>query len=273
MIKPIVSPEWLKENINDPNLVVLDASQQTNIVGTSEFANLTIPSARNIDLKGGFSDKSTDLPNMLPNPEQFEEAARGIGISNSSKIVVYDNLGVYTSPRVWWMFKAMGHEDIAVLNGGLPAWIAKGYTTEVKSPVNHPIGNFTPTYNESMVKSFSCVETNIKNKEYLLVDARSFGRFNGTSPEPRKGLLSGHIPNSVNLPYEMVLENGRFKNKEDLIKTFDKAKVDDRPLIFSCGSGITACILLLASEIIGRKDASVFDGSWTEWAIKTQKNK
>src|SRR5699024_6152619 len=127
--------------------------------------------------------------------------------------------------------------------------------------------------NESMVKSFSCVETNIKNKEYLLVDARSFGRFNGTSPEPRKGLLSGHIPNSVNLPYEMVLENGRFKNKEDLIKTFDKAKVDDRPLIFSCGSGITACILLLASEIIGRKDASVFDGSWTEWAIKTQKNK
>src|SRR5699024_4159411 len=115
MDQPIVSPEWLKENINDPNLIVLDASQQTNIVGTSEFANLKIPGARSIDLKGDFSDKSTDLPNTLPKPKQFEEASRSIGINNTSKIVVYDNLGVYTSPRVWWMFKAMGHDNIAVL--------------------------------------------------------------------------------------------------------------------------------------------------------------
>ena len=273
MNNPIVSSEWLKDNINDPDLILLDASQQTNINGSSsKFSQLQIPGARSIDLNGDFSDKSTHLPNMLPTPEQFEKAARNIGINNSSKIVVYDNLGVYTSPRVWWMFKAMGHENIAVLNGGLPDWIAKGYATELKKQMSYPYGDFSASLNSNAVKSFTCVQNNIEQKEYLLVDARSSGRFNGTSPEPREGILSGHIPNSVNLPFESVLDNGKFKSKDELITIFDKAKIDERPLIFSCGSGITACILLLASEIIGNKGNSVFDGSWTEWAEKTQGN-
>lgn len=273
MKEPIVSSEWLYKNLNDPNLILLDASQQTNVLGiSSELGQLQIPGARSVDLNGAFSDKSTNLPNTLPSPEQFEEAARNIGINNSSKIIVYDNLGVYTSPRLWWMFKAMGHENISVLNGGLPHWIAKGFDTEPKKETTYKPGNFSSSFNSDAVKSFTDVKENIEHQTYLLVDARSSGRFNGTAPEPREGILSGSIPNSINLPFENVLENGKFKSKEELIKIFTKVKIDERPLIFSCGSGITTCILLLACELTGRKDASVFDGSWTEWAERTQKN-
>lgn len=273
MNTPIVSPKWLKENIDNPNLVLLDASQQTNVMGiSSELAQLQIPGARSVDLNGDFSLKDTSLPNMLPMPEQFEEASRNLGINKSSIIVVYDNLGVYTSPRVWWMFKAMGHKAVAVLNGGLPNWVAKGYDTEPKKENTYAAGNFTSTLNKNTVKSFEFIMNNIHEQKCLLVDARSSGRFNGTAPEPREGILSGNIPNSINIPFQDVLENGKFKSKEALVKVFDNAKVDERPLIFSCGSGVTACILLLASEIIDRKDTSIYDGSWTEWAERTQNN-
>src|SRR5690554_4069 len=150
--------------------------------------------------------------------------------------------------------------------------MAKGYVTEPKQESSYTTGDFSSSPNKIAVKSFEFIANNIRKQEYLLVDARSSGRFNGTAPEPREGILSGSIPNSINLPFQDVLENGKFKSKEALVKIFDNAKVDDRPLIFSCGSGVTACILLLASEIIGRKDTSIYDGSWTEWAERTQNN-
>lgn len=271
MNTPIVGPEWLKENIDNPNLVLLDASQQTNVMGTSsELAQLQIPGARSVDLSGEFSLKETSLPNMLPTPEEFEKASRRLGINKSSKIVVYDNLGVYTSPRVWWMFKTMGHEAVAVLNGGLPNWVANGYNTEPKKENSYATGNFTSSFNKNAVRNFEFIENNVHKQEYLVVDARSPGRFNGTAPEPREGILSGNIPNSINIPFQDVLEDGKLKDKKTLVKIFDAVKVENRPLIFSCGSGVTACILLLASEIIGKKDTSIYDGSWAEWAEITQ---
>src|SRR5690554_1726030 len=233
MNTPIVSPKWLKENIDNPNLVLLDASQQTNVMGiSSELAQLQIPGARSVDLNGDFSLKNTSLPNMLPTAEQFEEASRNLGINNSSIIVVYDNLGVYTSPRVWWMFKAMGHEAVAVLNGGLPEWVAKGYDTEPKKDATYKAGDFCSSPNKNAVKNFEFIENNIREQECLVVDARSSGRFNGTAPEPREGILSGSIPNSINIPFQDVLENGKFKSKEALTKIFDDAKVEGRSLIF-----------------------------------------
>lgn len=273
MKKPIVSSEWLYKNLNDPNLILLDVSQQTNVLGSSsELAQLQIPGARSVDLEGEFSLQSTSLPNMLPTPEQFEKASRKLGINNSSKIVIYDNLGVFTSPRVWWMFKTMGHEAVSVLDGGLPNWVARGYETEPKNESSYNPGNFTASFDKDAVKSFEFIEDNIHKQKHLVIDARSSGRFNGTAPEPRKGILSGNIPGSINIPFQKVLENGKFKSKESLAKIFDDAKVDGRPIIFSCGSGVTACILLLASEIIGQKNSSIYDGSWTEWAEKTQNN-
>lgn len=273
MKTPLVSSEWLNKHINDPDLIVLDASQQTNVSGTSSaFAHLQIPGARGVDLEEEFSLKSTSLPSMLLAPEQFEIACRNIGINDSSKIVVYDNMGVYTSPRFWWMLKSMGQEDVSILNGGLPDWIAKGFDTESEKATHHKAGNFTSSFNEKAVKHFSEIENNLSKQDCLLVDARSAGRFDGTAPEPREGIISGSIPNSINIPFQEVLENGKFKSKEALVKIFDEAKVDDRPLIFSCGSGITACILLVASEIIGREDTSIYDGSWMEWAERTQNN-
>lgn len=271
MKSPLVSSECLKKHINDPDLIVLDASQKTNVSGTSSaFAHLQIPGARGVDLEEEFSLKSTSLPNMLPTPEQFEIACRNIGINDSSKIVVYDNMGVYTSPRFWWILKTMGHKEVSILNGGLPDWVAKGFDTESKKETQHKAGDFTSSFNEEAVKCFPEIENNLSKQEYLLVDARSAGRFNGTAPEPREGILSGSIPNSINIPFQEVLENGKFKSKEELINIFNDAKVDDRPLIFSCGSGVTACILMVAGKTIGRKDSFIYDGSWIEWAEKTQ---
>lgn len=263
MTASLVSAEWLSQQLGDPNLIILDASQ------VNESDSIQIPGARAIDLQRDFSLTSTHLPNMLPGAEQFEQACRRIGIHTSSKIVVYDQLGVFYSPRVWWMFKTMGHNHIFVLNGGLPNWVASGFDTEPKTSRSYESGDFSASFNETSVKSFDDVQENIRTQDCLLIDARSAGRFDGSAPEPRKGLRSGHIPQSINLPYERVLENGFFKPKEELSRMFDELGVEDRPLIFSCGSGVTACIILLACELVRGNRTSVYDGSWTEWAQRT----
>jgi thiosulfate/3-mercaptopyruvate sulfurtransferase len=264
--KTIVSVKWLQKKLNDPNLIILDASQPKNKAGIKpEFEGLQIKNARFFDLKNTFSEKDTDLPNMLPNPEYFETEARKLGINNSSKIVVYDNLGIYTSPRVWWMFKTMGHKNIAVLDGGLPHWMKNGFETEAIQNKECTIGDFKATFKPKLVNKIEEIKTNLKTKTALLIDARSQGRFNGTAPDPRPTLKSGHIPNSINLPYSEVLNNGKLKSKEKLTQLFSEIQLNDLPLIFSCGSGITACILHLAAEQVIKNEKSVYDGSWTEW--------
>jgi thiosulfate/3-mercaptopyruvate sulfurtransferase len=267
MSNSIVSSNWLFENLNNPDLIIIDASQPTNQAGKkSEFVNVQIKGSRHVDLKNTFSDANSEFPNTLPSPNDFETEARKLGINTSSKIVVYDNLGIYTSPRVWWMFKAMGHEAVAILDGGLPDWIEHGFETEQKLISKVESGNFEANFQPDLVVDYSFVLSNIKTENSLLIDARSAGRFNETEPDPRKGLKSGHIENSINIPFESVLENGKFKSIAALNVVFEELQNENRPLVFSCGSGITACIVMLAAEMVLHNKKAVYDGSWTEWA-------
>ena len=271
MINPVVSAEWLHENFNDPDLIILDASPKNNVSGLkTDFPGIQIKGARIFDLKNNFSDKNSDLPNMLPLPNDFSFECQKLGINNNSKIVVYDNLGIYTSPRVWWMFKTMGHDNISVLNGGLPAWKNKGYSCEPINMTTYKQGDFLASYNPEFVKNAQDILTNIDSCEAIVIDARSEGRFNATAPEPRADSKSGHIPNSKNLPFKNVLKNGKFLPKNELSEIFKDLNLNEKPLIFTCGSGLTACIILLALELISENPKSVYDGSWTEWG--QQKN-
>lgn len=267
MMSPLTTSEWLQEHLNDSNLVILDTSLEGNMEGKQpEYAGQVIKGARYFDLKHAFSDPNGAFPNTFPSAEHFEKAARDLGINNTSKIVVYDDLGIYTSPRVWWMFKVMGHTNVHVLDGGLPDWVQKGFETVDEYSKPESKGNFTADFNPIPVKNMDFVKANISSEEMLLIDARSAGRFDGTKPEPRAGLRSGHIPGSVNIPFQSLLEDGKYKSKEELKKIFQQVGVGDKPLLFSCGSGVTACVVLLASEMVQNNPTAVYDGSWTEWA-------
>lgn len=271
MNETIVSSDWLNNNITEDNLILLDAGQATNKSGVlPTINNIQIPGARGFDIKKDFSLKSTGLPNMMPDPIEFEKNCRKIGINKSSRIVVYDNIGNYFSPRVWWMFRAMGHKEVAVLDGGLPNWISKGFRTEERKFSSHKIGNFCSSFNKDAIRDFNFIQKNIQTREFLLIDARTTKRFQAKAPEPRKGIKSGSIPYSINLPFEEVLENGKYKNREELIAIFKSLNIGNQPLIFSCGSGITACIILLACAMVCKNNISLYDGSWTEWAERTQ---
>lgn len=263
MISTIVSTEWLYENSDDQNLIVLYASLKGD---KDELKSLQIPEAIFFDLKNNFSDISSSLPNTIPSPQEFEEACQLLGINNESMIVVYDMQGIYASPRVWWLFKTMGHDNIAVLDGGLPGWIHDGFDVVPFVERKLKTGDFKANYKEEKIKSIDQTATSLDNKSAVVLDARSAGRFSGTAPEPRVGLSSGHMPGSCSFPYTEVLKDGHFKSKEELQKLFNGLNLGNSPLIFSCGSGITACINLLASEIALDNSKSVFDGSWTEWA-------
>ncbi len=265
-MNPLVSVTWLSEQLNNPNLVILDVSLETNVANIEvEHPNIQIKGARYFDLKGTFSDLDNSLPNTLPSPEYFEKEARNLGINNNSIIVVYDNLGIYASPRVWWMFNAMGHKNIAVLNGGLPLWIKDNYPVEPLQQHKIVKGNFTVNYNPNLQKSASQILENISKKEAIVLDARSEGRFCGQIPETRENLKSGHIPSSVNLPFLEVLDNGMYLPKEEIKTIFHKLEITNKTLIYTCGSGLTACILILAAELISEKNNYLYDGSWTEW--------
>jgi len=269
MKKEVVSVEWLNENLTNPNLVILDASPKSTVKGkVSPFQELCIPNAIIIDLKQNFTNKESNFPNTVPSESQFEKECQRLGINKTAKIVVYDNLGIYTSPRVWWLFKIMGHEDISVLNGGLPEWIKKGYKTVQKpaSKNQNLGGNFQSNLNPEFIIRHATVVENIASNKFLLVDARSNGRFSGKEEEPRKYLKSGCIPNSKNMPYQNVLENGKFKSVEKIRELFKEQAIQKNKLVFSCGSGLTACIVLLAYEIAFKKSRYLYDGSWTEYA-------
>lgn len=271
MNSSLVSSRWLYDNLSDPDLIILDASQADNKSGIKATTNsVQIVGARVFDIKHNFSDLNSLFPNTLLPSDKFQEKCRALGINTSSKIVVYDNLGIYTSPRVWWMFKIMGFDNIAVLNGGLPDWMSQGYQIEPirKFPLKQ--GNFKTVFNSSKVKTFNDIAKNIDTEAALVIDARSANRFNGVTPEPRKGLRSGHIPKSINLPYTEVLSDGKYKSVLQLKTIFNEFNIENAPLIFSCGSGITACIVLLAADLVSLNKKTLYDGSWTEWAQLTQ---
>lgn len=258
---PIVSVEWLHANLDAKNLIVLDGT----INKVFDVSQIQIPNTRLFDIKKKFSNLSDPFPSAFPSAEQFEQSARELGINTDSAIVVYDDKGIYSSARVWWLFKAFGYTNVAVLNGGFSAWLKAEYETEQMKLYKGGEGDFIANHKPETMKFFEDVKIASKNNTHTIIDARSSGRFNCITPEPREGLRMGTIPNSVNLPFTNLLEDGILKPKEDLEKAFKELVAKDEPIIFSCGSGITACVLALGAEISGYKNISVYDGSWTEW--------
>ncbi len=263
---PLVSPEYLMKHLNASNLVILNATMK-KITGSNKeiLEEKRIKNARFFDIKYVFSDQKSALPNTMLTENDFEKKAQALGINKDSAIVVYDDLGIYSAPRVWWMFKSMGHTNIAVLDGGLPAWKRFNFPTE--SPFNIEIekGNFKASYNESMFCDADKVLKVIDDKSTGIFDARSKGRFDATEKEPRHDLRNGHIPSSVNIPFSTLQKDGIMLKKEELKPIFEKLTKDKEEVIFSCGSGITACILALAADISEVRNLVVYDGSWTDW--------
>lgn len=258
---PVVSVNWLKEHLQISNLVVLDGTINKVFDASTE----QIPNTRFFDIKKKFSAIDGEFPSTFPSQEQFELEAQNLGINKNSAIVVYDDKGIYSSARVWWLFKAFGFKNVAVLDGGFPAWLKAGYETKAMKQYEGEKGNFEAQLQPEYMRFFDDVKLASQNKTHTIVDARSNGRFKGEVEEPRAGLRSGNIPNSVNLPFTDLMEDGLLKSKEVLAALFaDKINQEDQ-VIFSCGSGITACVLALGAEISGYKNLAVYDGSWTEW--------
>ncbi|WP_460218983.1 sulfurtransferase [Psychroserpens sp. MEBiC05023] len=259
----IVSCEWLYNNQNLERLIILDTSVKTEKSSGEDF----IPNSRFFDIKGKFSDINAPFPNTIPSQKQFQDEARALGIDMDSLIVVYDDKGMYWSPRVRWLFKAFGFNNVAVLDGGLPKWKQSNYEI-----VHHldvvdwwSRGNFIAAYQGGKMSYFDDIIDWSNNEDVIILDARSEDRFNCLAPEPRIGLRSGNIPNSKSLPYTRVLNGYCFKTKDELKNIFKSFEIGDKLLTFTCGSGITACIIALAAEISDYKKMSVYDGSWTEY--------
>ncbi|MFT6865761.1 MAG: thiosulfate/3-mercaptopyruvate sulfurtransferase [Cyclobacteriaceae bacterium] len=265
-MEALVSCDWLFHNRNIENLIILDSSTATNVAGlVPKQKEVQIPNSVFFDLKNSFSDSDHPLPNTLPAADNFESACQKLGINKSSSIVVYDNLGIYSAPRVWWMFRVMGHKNVAVLDGGLPAWVEAEYETVSDYIIPTHLGDFMADFDESGLKESVEILKSLNDTEKLLIDARSEDRFYGKSPEPRIGMRSGHIPGSINIPFERVLKNGKYKSKAELEAMFMELNIRNKSLTFSCGSGLTACIVLLSAELVLDNQTSVYDGSWAEW--------
>ena len=264
--KPLVSVDWLYNNLDNEKLIILDCTIPKVTLSNSILEDkLQIKNAIFFDIKNSFSDNNSEFPNTVLSPDEFQEKAQALGINNNSIIVCYDALEIYSSPRVWWMFQLMGFNNIAVLDGGLPEWKKRNYYVEKPSNISIKKGNFTVNYQPQKIKYTKDVLNSLENKDVLIVDARSKGRFLGTEPEPRKDLESGHMPNAVSLPFEEIQQNGKMKSEAELAKIFENYK-NKKEIIFTCGSGITASILALGAAIIKQENVAVYDGSWTEWA-------
>lgn len=261
----IVTNDWLAQHLGHPDLIVLDASIPPISGGSNVPEGVRISGARFFDINHKFSDTSVDLPHMMAHPEQFTREARLLGIKRNSVIIVYDKTGVYSSPRAWWMLRSMGHGAVAVLDGGLPAWIAAGFPTEEVQDEKYLSGDFEAHFQSDFFVGAADVLSNIENPEHALIDARSRGRFAGMEPEPRAGLRGGHIPHSQNLPFPDLTREYHLIPVEELRQKFGPLNLTGKQLTFTCGSGLTACILALGAHLIGHEEVSVYDGSWSEW--------
>jgi len=265
---PLVSPDWLHDRLTAPDLVVLDASWYLPAAGRdpeAEFRAAHIPGARRFDLDA-MSDTESSLPHMLPRPEVFAARMRALGVGDGQQIVVYDGMGLFSAPRVWWMLKAFGVRDALVLDGGLPAWISAGYPTEEGEPPPRERRHFTARLDHGAVADADDVARALASGSAQVVDARSATRFRGEEPEPRPGVRPGHMPGARNLHYAALQRDGRMKSPEALAAVFAENGVDpDRPIMTTCGSGVTAAIIALALETMGRNARGLYDGSWSEW--------
>jgi thiosulfate/3-mercaptopyruvate sulfurtransferase len=266
----LVSTDWLAEHLNDENLVVVDASwymPATGRKGHADYLESHIPGAVFFGIDE-IADKKTDLPHMLPRPEEFAVTVGALGIGNDDIIVVYDEAGIFSAPRVWWTFNAMGAKDVRVLDGGGPKWRAEGRPTESGQTMRKP-KLFQPGFRPELVEDFSSVLDITASGGKTIVDARPADRFKGLVPEPRAGLASGHIPTSLNVPVSSLSVDGHMRPANELNAIFEQAGIDlEKPIVTSCGSGVTASTLALALQIAGASDVAVYDGSWTEWGSR-----
>ncbi len=268
MANVLVTPEWVFEHLHDDKLVILDASM-LQVVGRVPL-EYEVPTyllcALPFDLENSFVDPDSHLPHTLPSPERFTQLARQLGINKDSHIVIYDNQGIYSAPRAWWMFQVMGHSNVSIMDGGLPAWIDKGYPTQMQPSVSEGLGDFQATLSPQWLATLDQVMQSIDDDNVRILDARASARFTGEASEPRPGLRSGHIPGAINLPFLSIMKNHSYDSLDNLTNAFnERVPALDQQLIFSCGSGITACILLVAAIQIGYENVSVYDGSWAEW--------
>ncbi len=264
----LVTTGWLAAHLGDEDLRVVDGSWHLPSAGRdarAEFVEVHIPGAVFFDIDT-IADRETALPHMLPAPEAFARAVGALGIGDGARVVAYDASGVRSAARVWWMFRAFGHDDVAVLDGGLGRWRAEG--RPVMSGAPSPVARrFSARPRPSLARDLEAVRANLANRAAQLVDARSPGRFAGTEPEPRPGVRGGRVPGSVNVPFErLYAADGTLLPAPALRDVFTKAGVDlGRPVITSCGSGVTAAALALGLYLLGHPDVAVYDGSWTEW--------
>jgi thiosulfate/3-mercaptopyruvate sulfurtransferase len=265
----LVAAAWAVTRANDPGFDWLDATYYLPPEGKDAAALFTdahIPGAYFFDLDAVCAP-DTELPHMLPPPEMFAQAVRAAGVSNDHHVIVYDQRGMFSAARLWWMFRVFGHDRVSVLDGGLPAWIAAGGATQAGTPPPGA-GDFRAGFRPGMVRSLEDMRDNLTSRAALVLDARAAGRFDGSVPEPRPGMRGGHIPGSVSLPFTQLLAGGRMLPPDKLRARFAAAGVGDRPVITSCGSGVTAAMVTLAMVVAGLPEGALFDGSWSEWGAR-----
>ena len=268
--KSLVSTDWLAAHLKDPDLRVIDASwylPDMNRDQRAEYDSAHIPNARFFDIDE-ISDHRSEMPHMAPPPEKFISRMRAMGVGDGHQVVVYDGAGLFSAARVWWLFRLMGKTDVAVLDGGLPKWVAEGRPVEDMPPILRD-RHITTSFQNQMVVDVTQVAHAAKLGDHEILDARSPSRFTGEEQEPREGLRSGHIPGSKNVHYRTLLNSdGTMKSPADLREVFATAGVDlTKPAITTCGSGVTAAIIFLALERIGVDRKALYDGSWAEWGM------
>jgi len=268
---PLVSTEWLAAHLRDPDVRVLDASFKMPGVlplPVDDFLEAHIPGAAFFDVDA-VSDHAVDLPHMYPDAAQFARDAGALGVSSGDTVVVYDHGGWVAAPRAWWMFLSFGHRNVKVLNGGLKKWRAEGRAIESGKASPKP-GQFTATLDKNFIRSKQQLVDNLSSHAEQVIDARSSGRFDGSVAEPRAGLRGGHIPGSRNLPYNELFDatTGIMKPLDEMKRAFDKAGLDlAKPVVTSCGSGVSAAVLTLALYRLGVRGSALYDGSWSEWGV------
>ena len=265
----IVDTDWLASHLHTPGVIVLDGSWHLPTAGRdpkAEYLESHIPGAVFFDIDD-LSDDTTSLPHMLPQAVKFSSRMKKMGIGDGMKVVIYDTAGLFSAARVWWTFRVMGHDDVAVLDGGFPKWKAEGRPLEDGAPIRRFERHFTPRRNAQLLRDINDIKEILETKSAQLVDARSVGRFEGRDPEPRPNVKGGHIPGSRNVPSSSLIKaDGTLKSRADLLDIFTKAGIDPAlPVVTTCGSGVTAAILSLALAIVGQTHAAVYDGSWAEW--------